>query len=92
MEARKHGDHRWATIAFDKVEFKKPVHVGDSVSFYTKTEKLGEKSVTVSVEVEAERYDTKEAIRVTVATVVMVSVDPKGRAIPFRSPPTLEYR
>ena len=39
VEARKHGNHRWVTATIDKVEFEKPVYVGDVVRFYTTTKK-----------------------------------------------------
>src|SRR5262245_54748514 len=58
VEARRHGVHRWVTVAIDRVEFKKPVHVGDAVSFYTSTVRTGTTSVTVRIDVEAERYLT----------------------------------
>lgn len=89
VEARRHGAHRWVTATMDRVDFKAPVHVGDIVSFYTRTSKLGTKSVTVGVEVEAERFTSGETVPVTAATTVMVSVDAHGAPIPFRSPPTV---
>jgi acyl-CoA thioesterase YciA len=89
IEARKHGAHRWVTAALDRVEFKSPVHVGDVVNLYTQTVKTGTKSVTVQVEVEAERFTTGQTVAVTSATMVMVSVDDQGRPIPFASPATV---
>ncbi|MDX2132259.1 MAG: hotdog domain-containing protein [Planctomycetota bacterium] len=89
VEARRHGQHRWVTAALDRVEFKSPVHVGDVVNFYTTTSKTGTKSVTVEVEVEAERFTSGECVSVTKATMVMVSVDAAGKPIPFRDPPTV---
>lgn len=89
IEARRHGAHRWVTAALDRVEFKSPVHVGDVVNFYTHTVKTGTKSVTVQVEVEAERFTSGECVAVTSATMVMVSVDAKGTAIPFMTPATV---
>lgn len=89
VEARRHGAHRWVTAALDRVEFKAPVHLGDIVNFYARTERVGTKSVTVAVEVEAERYLDGMTTPVTTATLTMVAVDPHGRPIPFRSPPTV---
>ncbi len=90
IEARRHGAHRWVTAAaLDRVEFKSPVHVGDVVNFYTHTVKTGTKSVTVQVEVEAERFTTGECVPVTSATMVMVSVDAKGTPIPFATAATV---
>lgn len=89
VQARRHGQHRWVTVAIDRVEFKQPVHLGDVVNFYARTARAGRTSVTVDVEVEAERYTTGDTVPVTVASLVMVSVDSTGRAIPFASPPTV---
>ncbi len=88
VEARRHGVHRWVTVAIDRVEFKKPVHLGDVVCFYAKTVRKGTSSVTVMVEVEAERYITGTTVPVTEASLTLVSVDPHGKPIPFASAPT----
>lgn len=89
VEARRHGVHRWVTASVDRVDFRAPVHTGDIVSLYTCTTRLGTKSVTVRVEVEAERYLTGDTTPVTTATVTLVSVDDNGAPIPFRSAPTI---
>jgi acyl-CoA thioesterase YciA len=89
IEARKHGAHRWVTAALDRVEFKSPVQVGDVVNFYTHTIRTGTKSVTVQVEVEAERFTSGQCVPVTSATMTMVSVDKDGKPIPFASPATV---
>jgi acyl-CoA thioesterase YciA len=89
VEARRHGIHRWVTAALDRVEFKAPIHVGDVINLYTTPTKFGTKSVTILVEVEAERFTTGEAVPVTAATTVMVAIDANGTPIPFRSPPTV---
>lgn len=92
VEAMNHGAHRWVTASFEKVDFKKPIHIGDIVSFSTRTIKTGTKSITVEVRVEAMRGDTHEKIEVTTATVTMVSVGPDGKSIPFMTPPTAHYK
>jgi acyl-CoA thioesterase YciA len=84
-EARKHGDRRFVTVAMKEVEFREPVFVGDTVSFYTKTKKVGTTSVTVEVEVEAQRWqDPKAQVLVTRAEIVYVAVDEQGRPTPIR--------
>lgn len=83
VEARKHGNHRWVTVAMDAVEFKQPVHLGDVITAYTSTARVGRTSVTVEVQVEAERYSSGQTVGVTSARLVMVSVDEHGKAIPF---------
>ncbi len=84
VQARRHGQHRWVTVSMDKVEFKQPVHLGDIVSCYARTIREGRTSVTIEVEVEAERNAGGEVVSVTRATLVMVAVDSQGRAVPFR--------
>jgi acyl-CoA thioesterase YciA len=89
VEARTHGAHRWVTASLDRVDFKAPVRLGDIVSFYTRTIREGTKSVTVEVDVEAERYETSDHVPVTAATITLVAVDARGTPIPFRSPPSV---
>ena len=89
LEARKHGLHRWVTILFDKVEFKAPVFTGDVLTIFTKTVATGRSSVTVAVDVEAERYRGGEKVMVTHATVKMVAVDQAGRSVDFRTNPDI---
>lgn len=86
VEARTHGSHRWVTASLDRVDFHAPVHLGDIVSFYTRTVREGTTSVTVEVEVEAERYATRDCVSVTMATITLVAVNAAGKPIPYRSP------
>ena len=73
---------RVVTVAMREVIFHQPVFVGDLVSFYTETLRIGNSSITVRVVVEAERYGgTSERIRVTEAEVVYVAVDENRRKI-----------
>jgi acyl-CoA thioesterase YciA len=67
------------TVAMNKVEFHKPVLVGDVVSFYTRLVRIGRTSITIHVSVEAERRDG--IVQVTEAEVVYVAVaeTPEGR-------------
>ena len=90
-EARRHGRHRWVTVAFQGVSFKEPVYTGDRVSLYTHTIKTGRSSVHIGVRVEALRYNSDEIVEVTSAELTMVSVDAKGQGIAFSSPPTLGH-
>ncbi len=89
VEARRHGAHRWVTVAIDRVEFKKPVLVGDIINLYTTTIRTGTTSVTVQVDVEAERYATGDTVPVTTAAMTLVAVDATGKPIPFTSPPSM---
>jgi len=86
VEARKAGPRRYVTKAMREVEFLAPVFLGDVVSFYTDTVRIGRTSITVRVSVEAERWGAGrgEAVKVTEAEVVLVAVDERGQPIPIR--------
>jgi acyl-CoA thioesterase YciA len=78
---------RWprnfVTRAMREVHFIAPVYVGDVVSLYASVVKRGNTSVTVKVEVEAERFeDPGVRIKVTAAEVVYVAVDDSGKPVP----------
>ena len=81
VEAHRHtGIERFVTVAMREVVFHEPVYVGDLVSFYARTIRIGTTSLTVHVVVEAERYGgTSERIKVTEAEVVYVAVDANRR-------------
>jgi acyl-CoA thioesterase YciA len=78
-----------------EVEFHEPVYLGDIVSFYTETMKVGRTSITVRVSVEAERWGSiqepraghGERVKVTEAVVVLVAVNDQGNAVPVRPEP-----
>jgi acyl-CoA thioesterase YciA len=85
IEARKHADKLFVTVAMHGIEFIAPVFVGDLVSFYTRTIKLGRTSVTVGLTVEAMRYrDSDQVVRVMEAQAVYVAVDEVRRPIPIK--------
>ncbi len=82
---RGYGNHRFVTVAMKEVIFRKPVYVGDVVSFYTTVRRVGTTSVTVHVDVEAQRRDDPRKIqKVTEADVTYVAVDAKGRPVPLK--------
>jgi acyl-CoA thioesterase YciA len=84
IEARKHADKLFVTVAIRGVEFIAPVFVGDVVSYYTRTIKLGRTSVTVGIVVEAMRYrDSDRIVRVMEAEAVYVAVDETRKPIPI---------
>jgi acyl-CoA thioesterase YciA len=88
VEARKNGTHRFVTKAMREVEFHAPVFLGDIVSFFTETVRVGRTSITVRVSVEAERWGggRGEHVKVTEAEVVLVAVDERGRPTPIAAP------
>lgn len=72
------------TVAMNRVEFHKPVLVGDVVRFLTKLVRIGRTSITMQVTVEAVRAD--QAVLVTQAEVIYVGIDPRSperRALPL---------
>ena len=76
---RRTGMDRFVTVAMREVIFHRPVLVGDLVSFYSETVKIGTTSITTRVVVEVERYGAPgERARVTEAEVVYVAVDKSG--------------
>jgi acyl-CoA thioesterase YciA len=84
IEARRSGGNlKYVTVAMDRVIFLQPVFVGDVVSFYTETVKIGRTSITVKVKVTAERMEDLQMVQVTEAEVVFVAVDENRRPIPI---------
>ncbi|HEX5707377.1 MAG TPA: hotdog domain-containing protein [Pyrinomonadaceae bacterium] len=82
VEAHRHtGVERFVTVAMREVVFHEPVFVGDLVSFYAETARVGTTSITVRVLVEAQRYGgtREERIKVTEAEVIYVAVDANRR-------------
>ena len=83
VEARKTAPLRYVTRAMHQIEFHEPVFLGDVVSFYTETVRVGRTSVTVRVSVEAERWGVSpvasaatglgKVVKVTEAVVVLVA-------------------
>jgi len=85
IEAQRHSEKRLATVAMHEVKFIAPVFVGDLVSFYTETVRIGTTSITVRVTVEARRGSPPhETVRVTQAEVVYVAVERPGMPVPLK--------
>ncbi|MDP9121151.1 MAG: acyl-CoA thioesterase [Acidobacteriota bacterium] len=82
VEAHRHVAGRLVTVAMREVVFHAPVFVGDLVSFYTETLRLGRTSITVKVLVEAERGTHGAGrVKVTEAEVVYVHVDVNNQPV-----------
>ena len=76
---------RVATVAVNQFVFKQPVSIGDLLSFYARVERIGRTSVTVHVEVYAERNpEAPVIVKVTEASLTYVAIDMQGqpRVIP----------
>lgn len=87
VEAVRQTKHdRFVTVAMKEVVFHEPVFIGDLVSFYAEMIKIGNTSVTVHVEVEAERFGNQgQKVKVTSADVVFVAINQFREKVQVRS-------
>lgn len=87
IEARRHAPHKFVTVTMDKIEFKKPVFVGDVLSFFARITRVGRSSIGMTVSVTAQRFtDPREIVPVTEANLVYVSVNDHGVPVPLGLP------
>jgi acyl-CoA thioesterase YciA len=78
---------RIATVAVNQFVFKQPVTIGDLLSFYAKVERVGRTSITVNVEVFAERDPAAlHVVKVTEANLTYVAIDRSGKPRALPSP------
>jgi acyl-CoA thioesterase YciA len=83
IAAHRHSCGRAVTVAVNAFQFKQPVYVGDLISCYAHIQKVGTTSMTVCVEVYAERERQQvEVVKVTEATLTYVALDDKGQPKP----------
>src|SRR6476661_676062 len=78
VESVRHTGHdRFVTVAMKEVIFHEPVFMGDLVSFYAETTRLGNTSITIHVTVEAERFGSPhgQKVKVTEADVTYVAIN-----------------
>ena len=79
----RYAEGRMATVAVNEFIFKQPVRVGDILSFYSELTRVGRTSMTVKVEVYAERFRSQgRYIKVTEASVTYVAIDDAGQPRP----------
>lgn len=75
---------RLATVAVNQFIFKQPVRVGDILSFFAHVSRIGTTSITVQVEVFAERFKAQgQYVKVTEASLTYVAIDDQGRPTPI---------
>lgn len=75
---------RMATVAVNEFIFKQPVRVGDILTFFSKLVRIGRTSITVKVEVYAERFrEQGRYVKVTEASLTYVAIDEQGRPRPI---------
>jgi acyl-CoA thioesterase YciA len=71
---------RIATVAVNEFVFKQPVSISDLLSFYARVERIGNTSITVNVEVYAERNPANlQVVKVTEANLTYVAIDRDGK-------------
>ena len=79
---------RMATVAVNQFVFKQPVRVGDILSFFASLTRIGRTSITVQVEVYAERFQAQgQYIKVTEASLTYVAIDDTGKPRPIATQP-----
>lgn len=84
VPATRRAEGRVATVAVNAFTFRQPVFVGDLLSFYAKIIKTGTTSVTVSVEVYAERQRLEsEVVKVTEAVLTYVATNDQRKRRPL---------
>jgi acyl-CoA thioesterase YciA len=90
VEAIRHTKHeRFVTVAMKEVIFHEPVYIGDLVSFYARTLKVGNTSITVHVDVEAERFGMHgQKVKVTSAEVTFVAINQFREKVVIGSEPS----
>jgi acyl-CoA thioesterase YciA len=75
---------RMATVAVNEFIFKQPVRVGDILSFFSEVKRVGNTSITVEVEVFAERFRAQgQYVKVTQASLTYVAIDESGKPRPI---------
>ena len=80
--AAKTAKSRVVTVAIEGMSFLQPVKVGDRVACYAWVEKIGRTSMTIPVEVWAQRYMTGEQVLVTKGVFTYVALDSAGKPVP----------
>jgi len=74
---------RVATVSVNSFVFKQPVQIGDVLSLYADVTRIGNTSITVDVQVFAERgREAAKIVKVTEAVLTYVAIDPKGKPRP----------
>ncbi len=75
---------RVATVAVNEFVFKQPVSIGDLLSFYASVVRVGRTSITVHVQVYAERNPANlQVVKVTEANLTYVAIDGQGKPRPI---------
>lgn len=88
VEACRQANHRYVTVAFEKVEFHRPVYVGDIVTLTASAKHVGRTSIKIHVKVWAQhRHSPDVMVQVTEGDIVFVAVDHQGTPVPVFEEP-----
>lgn len=79
VEAKKQAYHTYVTASVDKVDFLKPIFIGDTASFYTKVDKIGTTSITIDIKVFVEAPHSHIEELATTAKFTYVALDERTR-------------
>ncbi len=82
ITATRHSQSNCVTASFDRVDFLRPVHVGQVVEYEARLTFVGRSSMEVAIEVRAEALAGGEKYPVVNAWITMVAVDPEGHPVP----------
>ena len=82
VEAQRQAHHRYVTVSMDSIQFHRPVKVGDIVSLWCQTVKIGKSSIRIHIDVLANPRRTHDEYKVTEATVTTVAIDEQRNTIP----------
>jgi acyl-CoA thioesterase YciA len=82
VEAQRQAHHRYVTVSMDSVQFHRPVKVGDIVSLWCQTVKIGTSSIRIHIDVLANPRRSDDEYKVTEAIVTMVAIDEQRNSIP----------
>jgi acyl-CoA thioesterase YciA len=83
VEAQRQARHRYITVAMDSIQFHHPVQVGDIVSLWCQTVKIGSTSICIHVEVLANPRWSGSEKKVTEAVVTLVAIDQNRQPVPI---------
>lgn len=75
---------RNVTVAIEAMTFRKPVYIGDVISVYTDTIRIGHTSITVRIEAWVMRRNQSQSILVTDGNFTYVAIDEQGRPQPIK--------
>jgi acyl-CoA thioesterase YciA len=84
VEAQRQARHRYVTVAMDSIQFHQPVRVGDIVSLWCRTERIGRSSICIHVDVLANPRWSEDEYKVTEAMVTLVAINQDYRPIPIQ--------